>query len=166
MRLRFLLVSIPLLAVFSLAQETNFSAGPQYLITSDPMFLRSIATPSLSLSAPLQPVVPPVMATTPSTEVAPSPATGTPSQTDFGRIYWGAPTVPSSSSVIEISSAELPANLPASIFDPGVSRLTNAQTLEQRGYGITLAEVAAYTKAHRKRAAHVFTNEDLAHLPR
>ena len=43
---------LPFLALvgFSFAQDTNFSAGPQYLVTtSSPMLLRPIATPSLSL---------------------------------------------------------------------------------------------------------------------
>ena len=43
---------LPLLALvgFSFAQDTNFSAGPQYLVTTgSPMLLRPIVTPSLSL---------------------------------------------------------------------------------------------------------------------
>ena len=41
------------------AQDTNFPAGPQYLITFDsPMFARPLATPSLSLNAPLADIPP------------------------------------------------------------------------------------------------------------
>jgi hypothetical protein len=51
MRLRFFLVLVVLAGV-SFAQDTNFSEGPQYLITGggSPMFFRSLATPSLSFS--------------------------------------------------------------------------------------------------------------------
>src|ERR1700758_3746510 len=78
MRLRNILVVLPLLVVVSFAQETNFSVGPQYLITNgSPISLRPIATPTLSLGE-TQPFVPAVSPTeivaevTPSTPSAPS----------------------------------------------------------------------------------------------
>src|SRR3974390_2083443 len=50
MRLWVFLVPLTLLVGVSAAQETNFPVGPQYLVTvENPMLLRPIATPSLSL---------------------------------------------------------------------------------------------------------------------
>jgi hypothetical protein len=69
--------------------------------------------------------------------------------------------VPSGSRVIEITSAQMPANLPPSIFDPGVSRIVDSQSLRDRGYGVSLGEFAAQLRAHKRTATHVFTNEDL-----
>jgi len=172
MRSRYLVLLglIPFLAAPSFAQDTSFSAGPQYLITTDPMFLHSIATPSLSLGEGAPAAVIPFATQTVATEPVPTetalpPSTGTPSVTDFSRIYWGSP-VAAPSSEIEITSAALPPNLPAGIFEPGVTGITNAQTLRQRGYGLSVAEAAAYSKANKRRASRVFTNEDLARLRR
>jgi len=63
--------------------------------------------------------------------------------------------------VIELTGGPIPANLPASLFDPGVTGMTNAQSLQQRAYGVSLGEVAAYWKAHKRHASHVITGEDL-----
>jgi len=74
------------------------------------------------------------------------------------------PTVPvemnRQPSVIEITSAELPANLPPSIFDPGVTAVSDPQSLRERGYGASLGELAAHFKSHKRPAARVLTNED------
>jgi len=72
------------------------------------------------------------------------------------------PTEPAAgSSLIEIAGATLPAKLPASILDAGVTGLTDAQSLSVRGYGIPLGDVAAYWKSHKRTAPRVFTNRDL-----
>ena len=52
----FLLLVLLLLIGISAAQDTNFSQGPQYLITGSNAFLTPISTPTLSLGAPLSPV--------------------------------------------------------------------------------------------------------------
>ena len=54
--------------------------------------------------------------------------------------------------------------LPAGFLDVGVTEITDDRSVAERGYGMTLAEAVAYSKAHRAHAAHVYTNEDLAHL--
>jgi hypothetical protein len=167
----------------SAAQDTTFPLGPQYLVTSNsPMFLRSIATPSLSLSAP------PSSLNNPATEALPqppSPTAGLP-QPDLTRILWGEPkevelkeaepkvgepevSEPSvgenvGENVIEITSAEPPRPLPASILDPGVTGMTTAQSLREFGYGVPLAETAQFWKTHKPRAPRVFTNADVRHL--
>ncbi len=162
----------------SAAQDTDFPVGPQYLVTSNsPMFLRSIATPSVSLSTP-----PPSLAA-PETEALPqppSPTAGLP-QPDLTRILWGEPKVGEpeaaqpevsqpavgenvAENVIEISSAEPPRPLPASIIDTGVTGMTTAQSLREFGYGVPLGETAYFWKTHKPHAPRVYTNADVQRL--
>lgn len=187
------------LAGLSFAQETNFPAGPQYLVTSgSPMLLQSIATPSLSLSAPMpdpyidQTQLAAAVISDPYPRVPDafwsgvfwgqdkpvSPRVITPSVTpEETAIYTYAtanqplpaeyvptaetPAVPVQSSVIEITSARMPANLPASIFDPGVTGTADAVSLLNRRYGMSLGDLARYWKSHKRSSGHVFTNADL-----
>jgi len=158
------------LAGLSLAQDTNFSTGPQYLNTfGSSMFLRSIATPSLSLGE-----APPVVtnATTETVESVTTPvassstATDLQNQPDLFSIYYGAPEVEQESHVIEINAAEPPAGLPSSILDVGVTGMTDPQSLRERGFGMGLAEAAKYWKTHKARAKRVYTNADLERLRR
>lgn len=71
------------------------------------------------------------------------------------------PEVPTESSVIEITSTRMPANLPSSIFDPGVTGTADAGSLLARGYGMSLGDLAKYWKTYQRPSAHIFTNEDL-----
>lgn len=183
------------LAGLSFAQDTNFPAGPQYLVTSgSPMFLQSIATPSLSLSAPMPD--PYIDQTQLAAAVISDPYPRVP-DAFWSGVFWGqdkpvtarviTPTVtpeetaiytyatanqplpaeyvptavPAESSVIEITSARMPANLPASIFDPGVTGTADAVSLLNRGYGMSLGDLARYWKSHKRSSGHAFTNEDL-----
>jgi len=155
MRLASLFCSLIALAGISVAQDTNFPVGPQYLITSDsPMFLHPIATPTLSLSTP-------TVGTSSDTPVA-SP--GVPPSPDLTRVYWGAPETNRRTSDIEITSAGPSSALPPSILDVGVTGITNAQSLRERGYGIPLGDAASYWKTHKPRAARVYTNADVQRL--
>jgi D-serine deaminase-like pyridoxal phosphate-dependent protein len=150
-------------------QDTNFSVGPQYLLTGSPLFARSIATPTMQLQDP-------------PLEVGADTATGiliagaenhtvlplnpeNPPKIDLLPIYYGVPQP----SDIEISFAEpfseRPASeLPVSILDTGVWQTTTEQGLEVRGYGLPLGEVAARSKAHAKHATRVYTNADIDRL--
>ncbi len=165
MRLHLVIGALAVLAGVATAQDTNFSTGPQYLMNyGSPLLLHSIATPSLDLNAPLVNALPPA-----SSEEQPVPAPAVPpSGADLTRIYWGEPASVAGAnenvSEIEISSPEAAPMLPAGFLDLGVTEITDEQSLAERGYGMTLAEVAAYSQAHRAHAAHVYTNEDLAHL--
>jgi hypothetical protein len=75
------------------AQDTNFAAGPQYLINyGSPLFLHSIETPSLSLSTP--PATNPGAPAEEGTGEPSSPAVGgLKSQSTVDRIYWGVNTI-------------------------------------------------------------------------
>ncbi len=66
--------------------------------------------------------------------------------------------------VVELTSAELPRELPASIVDLGVIGITDPQSLRLRGYGIALGDAASFWKAHKRRATHVYTNADIERL--
>ena len=63
--------------------------------------------------------------------------------------------------IIQLTSAPMPINLPASILDVGVTGVTDAQALLARGYGVSLGELAAYWKSHKRIAPRVFTNADI-----
>jgi hypothetical protein len=144
-------------------QDTTFATGPQYLMQGSSLFARPLTTPSLSLPGP-------------ALEVGASNATenllaGANNQTavpvrpldaNLFPIYYGA----TRASVIEISFAsELnPDRLPPSILDNGVWQITTAQALEQRGYGITVAEAATNSKVRAGHATRVYTNADVDRL--
>ncbi len=200
LRLSFLLF---VLAGTSFSQSTNFAEGPQYLAPNvDPLYLRSISTPSVSFSPGLyDPYVN-------GTELTPSHVSsalaGTAENVYLGEVYWGphppseilahriqtpsltaeqaaanyygtaalaanALSVPISvpieqvlpPSSIEISSMAVPANLPPSIVNPGVTGTGDMQSLLNRGYGISLGDLAAKWKAQRGTARRSLTNEDL-----
>jgi len=203
MRLTNVVVLLSVLAVVSVAQETNFPVGPQYLITNlSPNGLRPIATPSLSLGE-AHPFAANVSATEALAETVPSTVSA-PSDTFLGDVYWGehkdsqivgrrldtpsmtasetadymnsvvaqlagAPApLPEESSptpagpvVIELTGGPIPSNLPPSIFDAGVTGMTNADGIALRGYGVPLGDVAAFWKTHKRVAPHVFSNADV-----
>ena len=143
------------------AQDTNFPVGPQYLpITGSPQFARPIATPSLSLSAPLPEIqsLPEIGPTVSDQTYTANPEIQ--HQADLFPIYYGS----APATVVEITSTEPPRNLPASIVDIGVVGLSDATSLRERGYGVTVGETAAFWKAHKSPAARVYTNRDIERL--
>ena len=171
MRLVSLLLTLLMLAGVSVAQETNFSTGPQYLITTtSTMFLRPIATPTLSLSAPLPSVSEAAMSEEAgeSTPQPSSPFAPAPAQADLTQIFWGttATAQPANENVseIEITSAPVPDSLPASIFDTGVTGMTSVQSLRERGFGVPVGESAAFWKTHKPHASRLYTNADIQRL--
>jgi len=148
------------IAGICVGQEASFPSGPQYLIISgSPLFFHSIATPTMNLDAPLPSVPPPISQN--AAEVSASPTVAvTLNPAGLEQIYWGKST----ETVVEISSVEPAAPLPASIVGDGVTGMTDSSSLRERGYGLTLAEIAALSKAHKGHAKHVYTNEDLERL--
>jgi hypothetical protein len=156
------LICLPLaLLGVSLAQNTNFGSGPNYLITTDStQFLRPIATPSLSLNAPLPPL--------PSLpEIGPAvtnqPYTTTPElqdQANLFPIYYGYPRIVD----VELTPTQTSRELPASMNETGFMDVPSQVWLRQHGYGVALAKVAANAKAHRRTPGHVYTNEDIERL--
>jgi hypothetical protein len=143
---------------FSSAQDTNFPEGPQYLLTGSPLLARSIATPTLSLETPLPPIpdlpqIGPVIGPQP---YIPNPEL--PHQADLFPVYYGY----AMASVVELTSAEPPRELPASLVDSGVVVMIDRPSLG--GGGITLGEVAMFWKAHKSHAPRVYTNADVERL--
>jgi hypothetical protein len=87
MRLKSALALLPVLAGICFAQDTNFTIGPQYLITNgSPLTIRPIATPSLSLGE-----AHPFVADINMTEqlAGQTPSASAPSDTFLGAVYWG-----------------------------------------------------------------------------
>lgn len=193
-----ILLLIPLAT--SIAQETNFSEGPQYLMTTgNTLLLRSIATPSLNLSSQTlagttdvpRPIETPAFASAETIVYLSSVYWGdhvseqdlarrleTPSATaDQTARYMnyvadqvaGAYQTPVTEAaefapgplIVELTGGATPANLPASIFDTGVTGMSDTQSPQQRGFGMSLGEVAAYWKSHKRQSPRVFTNQDL-----
>jgi hypothetical protein len=190
MRVFFCCLLIVLSAIsMAFAQDTNFAAGPQYLMNpgASPLLARSISTPSLSLTGPpleagagnatggliagadTQTFVPqphPAVNLSPIyyTEVSPSDLTLSFVAEPFPGLVQQTsailPPQPSPIRPVEPSSNQLP----PSIFDNGVWLMTTAQALRERGYGITVAEAAAYDKARTRHATHIYTNADTDRL--
>jgi hypothetical protein len=167
MRICGLLCFVLALAGVGAAQDSNFAVGPQYLMNyGSPMFMRPIATPTLSLSETAAPAA----VVTPEASYSSSAGTSVsvPVQPDLRRVYWGSQdeTEPAveTGGVIEISGAAPAANLPASIVNVGVQETVDAQALRLRGYGVTVSEASAFWKVHKPHAVRVFTNRDVERL--
>ena len=151
------------------AQDTNFPVGPQYLMTFDaPMFARPIATPSLSFETTLPEAgtLAPAAAEVPTEQYQLiSQILELQRQQYLPSVYWGEPLV----SVVEINFREAteeetsPA-LPASITESGVIAVTDAQSLRERGYGVTLPEAAQHWKSRKSATPRVYTNSDIERL--
>jgi hypothetical protein len=161
MRLASLSCLLIALGAIAAAQETNFSVGPQYLmISGSPSFARPIATPSLSFDTGLSPI-PNLPQIGPAVENQPFAVNPEASQgPNLFPIYYGYPMT----SVVELTSAEPPRNLPGSIIDIGVTGITDAQSLRERGFGVPLGDNAAFWKTHKPRASRVYTNADIQRL--
>ena len=161
MRLASLFCLSVVLVGISAAQDTNFSVGPQYLMNfGSPMFATPIATPSLSLEAPLPgiPKLPEIGPAVQDQSYVANPELRR--QADLFPVYYGYQPI----SVVEITSAEPPRELPASITDVGVIGMTDAQSLRQRGYGAPVGDTAAFWKLHKPHALRVYTNADVQRL--
>lgn len=160
MRLAHVVLLVFILGGVCAAQETNFTEGPQYLIPSNaPMFLRPIATPSLSLDAPL-PGIPSLPDVGPQvSDTAYTPSSVLQNQPDLFPIYYGYPTVP----IIELVATDSTRKVPGSISGVGFA-LTDAQTLQEFGYGVTVGEAASFWKSHKLQANHAYTNSDIKRL--
>jgi len=145
-------------AMLVLGQDTNFSNGPQYLMTGSPLFARSISTPTLSLEGP--PLETGASNSTAGMIAGADTQTTTPqppAQPNLYSIYYGPPAT----SVIEITFAGPPAELPASLLDTGMGQTTTGRDLLDLSYRGTLGGDAGNQKAHAGRATHVYTNADL-----
>ena len=129
-----------------------------------PLLLHSIATPSLNLNAPPASIL---AEGTSAVEAVPAPATPQ-NEANLPQIFWGTPaaTEPTQENAgeIEVSAPRPDFTLPASFFDVGVTAIVTDRSLASEGYGVTVAQAAAFAKAHRKPGSHVYTNDDIARL--
>ena len=161
MRLVNLSFLLLVLAAVSAAQDTNFAVGPQYLMNyGSPLFAQPIATPFLSLEAPLAgiPSLPAIGPAVEDQSYVANPELR--HQADLFPIYYGYPMA----TVVELTSGELPRELPASIVDTGVVWITDAQSLREHGYDIPLGDAASFWKVHGPHSPRVYTNIDVERL--
>jgi hypothetical protein len=147
-------------------QDTNFPVGPQYLITNSSSYLlRPIATPTLSFTPPV---------------LAYSSAEGEASGSE--EVVYTPPRVPAAEvSDIHKSASDVGENagelvsetgtteeeaspLPAGVINVGVAEIIDLSALPDSRYGMPLAQVAAFWKAHKTTISHVYTNADIARL--
>lgn len=163
MRLAQLLFALAALTGFSVAQGTNFqtafSVGPQYLSLNGPDFLHPIATPTLSLDAPLPPVpsLPQIGPAVANQSYIANPELA--NQADLFPVYYGYAPLP-----VVILAGSGPSEVPESIAGDGTTRMVSVQALGEAGYGVSMGEHAAYLKTHEPQAGHVYTNADLQRL--
>jgi hypothetical protein len=145
---------------FVSAQDTNFSQGPQYLIPSNSAFLRSIATPTYNLDAPLPPIpeLPQVGEPVENQPYIPDPLYQ--NGPDLYSIYYGYPLPP----VVVLVSEEGTPVIPPSLTQEGSGGFIDSQSLVQSGDGVPLGEAASYWKAHKQTGARVYTNADIQRL--
>jgi len=169
MRFTCMLGVVLVLCGIAIAQqpETNFPAGPQYLITQPyPTLLQPIATPSYEpwvqsgIVSPQTGEAGPIMIASPQTgENAPVTIT---IPAYLPSVYWGYP--PPGEVEVAPEPVEAPRNLPEGYFDTGVTAIASSSWLRDRDYGMTLAQAARYWKEHKLHAAHVYTNQDIERL--
>ena len=76
-------------------------------------------------------------------------------QADLFPIYYGYPEI----AVVELSG-NAPREVPASVNDTGYLGFTSVQSLVERGYGVSVADDAAFWKTHRHAAARLYTNAE------
>src|SRR5579864_8635528 len=157
MRLSPVVLLLSILGGMSAAQETNFPEGPQYLVPGNAsMFLRSIATPSLSLDAPL-PAIPSLPEVGPQVSEASYVSNSVlQDHPNLLPVYYGYASL----SVIELVSTDSMRKMPESISGTG-SALTDAETLRDFGYGMTVGEAASFWRSHKLQASHAYTNSDI-----
>lgn len=157
-------ISTPIVSLEALApnRETSFSQGPQYLSTGDATFSRPISTPILSLETPLPPIPSLPEVGPPVTNQAYVSNPDLRHEANLFPIYYGYPII----SVVELTGTEPTQPLPASITGVGSTVITDAQSLRELGYGVTVGEAASYWKAHKRGVNHVYTNADIERLHR
>jgi len=163
MRLLIVLIFTLTLIGVCAAQDTDFTAGPQYLVTAESnQFLRPISTPIISLDAGL-PAIPPLPQFGPV--VSDQPYVSNPAlqnQANLFPIYYGYPMIME----VEVTATETPREVPASITGVGYATMTDAETLRELGYGVTVGEAASYWKSRKSGSKHVYTNADIERLHR
>lgn len=143
------------------AQDTSFAEGPQYLTTTlSTSMIRPIATPTMSLDAPLAAIrdLPQIGPPVENQAYVEKPFLA--QQADLFPIYYGYPMVP----VVELASTEKSVLIPDSLNELGFASNTDGQALRARGFGVPLGDAASYWKTHKPQAPRVFTNADIQRL--
>jgi hypothetical protein len=155
-----LATAILVLAAICSAQDTN-SQESSY----GPRFLHPLETPSLDLSAPKSesPNAPP----TEHSGVPDSPGFGgLENQLQVDEVYYGVQPsgLPIPPTGLEFVPVEPAAPSASGIFNVGVTAIADPSWLQEQGYGVSLAEAAAYWRSHRPQVVRTYTNADVERL--
>ena len=167
MRLSFL-SAVLFLSTITLAfgQDTNFSAGPQYLLTGSPLFALPIATPTLAITGPpLQTgadnATADLIAGAGDHTVIPQP----PAPPNLYPIYYGEHWVREFEGNSAPPTSELPpTEFAGNFLNTEVEQVSIAQTLRARGNIVAFRGSGAYPRARVLRLARVYTNADVDRL--
>jgi hypothetical protein len=167
MRLSFL-SAVLFLSTITLAfgQDTNFPAGPQYLLTGSPLFALPIATPTLAITGPpLQTgadnATADLIAGAENHTVIPQ----LPPAPSLYPIYYGEHWVREVEGNSAAPTSELPpTELSGNFLNTAVEEASIAQTLRARGNIVAFRRSGAYAKTRVLRLARVYTNADINRL--
>lgn len=160
---------------FAAAQtpETNFSTGPQYLITNgSPLFAQPISTPSLSFSSQINQTTEPAEETASDVQTQHIAAAEEKNllPLDYYPIYYGIPKETESiedGSTMSFHFTETRSASPAmplEIFNTGVGLAVTAEELNSAGVGAGVAQVAAAWKSKKTAPVRTYTNQDIDRL--
>ena len=140
------------------SRGTDFSVGPQYLVTTpSTLFLQPIATPSMS-AGQMSGIV------SPQTGQA-EPITINGQTANFPAIFWGW-TSPGQTAVWAVFSPAVSSGLPADFIDLGVGAIVTDEWLQEFQRNRNVAEASRYWRTHTNRAARLYTNADIERLRR
>jgi hypothetical protein len=152
------------------AQDTNFSTGPQYLVTQgSPLFARPISTPSISLETQMQQPAEHDAGGKPLVETGIPPAQAQSDQqppVKFSSLYYGTSVASSVPQPVPESELEptFPQQTSKRIFESGVAELLDPQALRRLERGASLAEEVSRWKNLKITSPHTYTNEDIERL--
>ncbi len=142
------------------AQDTTLSPDSSY----GPRFQHPLETPSLNLSAPRSES--PNAPATEHTGVPDAPAFGgLQNQSQVDEVYYGVspsglPTAPT----VEFVPVQPVAPSAYGSFDAGVVAIASPSSLHDQGYGVSLADAAAYWRSHKPQVVRTYSNADINSL--
>jgi len=167
MRLSFLSAVLFLSTItLAFAQNTNFPAGPQYLLTGSPLFALPIATPTLAITGP----PPETGADTATADLIAGAGNRTeipqpPAPPNLYPIYYGEHWVREVEGNSAAPTSELPpTEFAGNFLNTEVEEASIAQTLRARGNIVAYRESGTSTRARVLRSARVYTNADINRL--
>jgi hypothetical protein len=164
MRLSFLSAVLFLSSItLAFGQNTNFPAGPQYLLTGSPLFARPIATPTLAITDPpletgADTATADLIAGAGNRTEIPQP----PAPPNLYPIYYGEHWVREVEGNSAAPTSELPpTEFAGNFLNTEVEETSIVQNIRARGNTVAFRGSEAYARARVLRLARVYTNADI-----